>query len=82
MWAQSRMPIDMIRQGLIDKLVPCVAAEVDDVVEGFEDPVREPIVAHELPDVSCGLSSGHLAGNAISVMLGGTMSRPDKCQPA
>ena len=24
---------------------------VDDVIEGFEDPVREPIVAHELPDV-------------------------------
>jgi hypothetical protein len=24
---------------------------VDDVVEGFEDSVREPVVAHELPDV-------------------------------
>jgi len=24
---------------------------VDDVVEGFEDPVREPVFAHELPDV-------------------------------
>jgi hypothetical protein len=24
---------------------------IDDVVKGFEDPVREPVVAHELPDV-------------------------------
>ena len=24
---------------------------VDDIVERFEDPVREPIVAHELPDI-------------------------------
>ena len=24
---------------------------IDDIVEGFEDPVRQPIVAHELPDV-------------------------------
>jgi hypothetical protein len=67
--------------GLIDKLVPCVAAVVDDAVEGFEDPVRKPIAAHELCQTfSCGLSSGHLAGNAISVTFGGTMSRPDTCQ--
>ena len=31
---------------------------------------------------SCGLSSGHFAGNGIKVILGGTMSRPDRCQPA
>jgi hypothetical protein len=31
---------------------------------------------------SCGLSSGHLDGNGIKVMLGGTMSLPDRCQPA
>jgi hypothetical protein len=24
---------------------------IDDVVVGFEDPVREPIVPHELPDI-------------------------------
>ena len=27
---------------------------------------------------SCGLSSGHLAGKGISVMLGGTVSRPER----
>jgi len=37
--------------GLIDELVPCEAAVVDDVVVGFEDAVRQPVVAHELPYV-------------------------------
>jgi hypothetical protein len=37
--------------GLIDKLVPGAAAVVDEIVVGFEDAVREPVVAHELPDV-------------------------------
>ena len=37
--------------GLIDELVPCVAAMIDDVVVGFEHAVGEPIVAQELPDV-------------------------------
>lgn len=36
---------------LIDELVPCEAAVVDNVVVGFEDAVRQPVVAHELPDV-------------------------------
>jgi hypothetical protein len=36
---------------LVDKLVPSEAAMVDDVVVGFEDAVREPVVTHELPDV-------------------------------
>ena len=31
---------------------------------------------------SCGLSSGHLDGNATSVMLGGVTRRLDRCQPA
>jgi len=33
---------------LIDELVPGVAAMIDDVVEGLEDPVREPVFAYEL----------------------------------
>ena len=37
--------------GLIDELVPGVAAVVDEIVVGFEDAVGEPVVAHELPDV-------------------------------
>ena len=31
---------------------------------------------------SCGFSSGHFAGNGISVMLDGAMSLSDRCQPA
>src|SRR4051795_3995226 len=31
--------------------VPGEAAVVDDVVEGFEDAVRQPVCTHELPDV-------------------------------
>jgi len=37
--------------GLVDKLVPSVAAVVEDVVVGLEDAVRQPVVAHELPNV-------------------------------
>ena len=37
--------------GLVDEPVPSLAAEGDDLVIGLEDPVREPVVAHELPDV-------------------------------
>ena len=36
---------------LIYELVPGEAAVVDDVVVGFEDAVRQPVVAHELPHV-------------------------------
>ena len=31
--------------------VPGEAAVIDDIVEGFEDPVRRPVLAHELPDI-------------------------------
>jgi len=37
--------------GVVDELVPRLAAVVDEIVVGFEDAVREPVVAHELPDV-------------------------------
>jgi len=34
---------------LIDEAVPGEAAVVDDVIVGFEDAVRQPVVTHELP---------------------------------
>ena len=37
--------------GLCHKLVPGLGAVVDDVVVAGEHPVRQPVVAHELPDV-------------------------------
>jgi len=37
--------------GLVDELVPCLAAVIDEIVIGFEDAIGEPVVAHKLPDV-------------------------------
>src|SRR5712671_1033 len=37
--------------GLVDELVPGIAAVLEDVVVGAEDAIGEPVVAHELPDV-------------------------------
>ena len=36
---------------LVDESIPGVAAVVDNVVEGFENPIGEPILTHELPDI-------------------------------
>lgn len=36
--------------GLLDEPVPGVAAVVEDVGVGAEDPVRQPVLPHELPD--------------------------------
>jgi hypothetical protein len=41
--------------GLVDELVPSLAAMIDEIVVGFEDAVGEPVVAHELPDVFHGI---------------------------
>ena len=53
--AQSRSPMGMTPPRLISELVPGVAAVTDDIVVGFEDSVREPIIAHELPDILLGV---------------------------
>jgi hypothetical protein len=37
--------------GLIDELVPCLTAVVDEIVVRFEDAVGEPVLADELPDI-------------------------------
>ena len=37
--------------GPIDELVPGLAAMLDDIVIGCEDAVRQPVIAHELPDI-------------------------------
>lgn len=43
------------RVGLGDEFSPSLAGCVDDVVVGIEDTVREPVLAHELPDVLDGI---------------------------
>jgi hypothetical protein len=65
--------------GSVDKGIPGITAVIDDIVVGFEDAVRKPVVAHEF---STGFSSGDLDGRGTSVMFGGTGSVFETCQPA
>src|SRR4051812_3394212 len=44
--------------------------------------VRQPVGAHELPDVFLGIEYGERAGSGKSVMLRGTLSDWVTCQPA
>ena len=55
---------------------------VDDVVVRGEDPVREPIVAQILPDVLLRVQLRALGGSGTIVMLAGTTSLAEVCQPA
>jgi hypothetical protein len=57
--------------GLIDKLVPGVAAVIDDILGGFEDPIGEPVVAHELPDVLGWVQLGRLGRQEQDGDVGG-----------
>jgi hypothetical protein len=43
---------------LIDERVPSVAAVIDDIVEGFENSVRQPVLPHELPDIFLAVEFG------------------------
>ena len=43
---------------LIDERIPGVAAVIDDVVEGFENSVRQPVLPHELPDIFLAVEFG------------------------
>lgn len=36
---------------LVSEFVPGITAQGDDLVVGFEDPIGQPVVAHELPEV-------------------------------
>ena len=67
---------------LIDQHVPGVAAVIDDIVEGFEDAIGQPVLSHELPDVFLGLSSGARGGSGRSDRLVGILRSLAPCQPA
>jgi hypothetical protein len=43
---------------LINERVPGLAAVIDDVVEGFENSVRQPVLPHELPDIFLAVEFG------------------------
>jgi hypothetical protein len=48
--------------GLIDRTDPGEAALVEDVGVGYEDAVRQPVVAHELPDIIDRIEFGAFRG--------------------
>jgi hypothetical protein len=54
---------------LIDEHVPSVAAVIDDVIEGFENSVRQPVLSHELPDILLAVEFGRAWRNCKSEMF-------------
>jgi hypothetical protein len=44
------------------KFSPCIAAVGDNVFVAFEDAVREPVIAHKLPEVFDGIEFGATRG--------------------
>ena len=68
---------------LVDEAVPGKAAVIDDVVIGLEDAIGEPVVSRmNCQMFSTGLSSGDFGGSGIKVILSGTSSLAERCQPA
>ena len=61
------------RPGLIDELIPGVAALIDDVVVGPEDSVGKPVVADELPDVFDGVELGRFRWQWHEGDVGGSL---------
>ena len=59
---------DMIFR-LIDEHVPSVAAVIDDVVEGFENSVRQPVLSPELPDILLAVEFGRAWRSCKSEMF-------------
>jgi hypothetical protein len=51
---------------------------IDDIVVGFEDAVREPVVAHVLPDVFNGIEFREFGGRARMMMLAGMSNLADR----
>jgi hypothetical protein len=47
----SRRTTVMIFQSWLSSVFHALAAVIDDVVEGFEDGVGEPVLPHEPPDI-------------------------------
>ena len=68
--------------GLGDELVPCLAAVVDEIVGGGEDPVGEPVIADELPDVLDRIELGRFWRHGENRDVGGMTKPAEICHPA
>ena len=66
---------------LIGEAVPGEAALVEDVVVGFEDAVRQPVIAHELPDVFDRVEFGALRRQRHERYVGRNDQRPRAVPP-
>ena len=76
-------------RGLIDEVVPGVAAMIDDIVVVPEHAVGGPVVAHELPDVLHDVELGAFRrqrqqGDIVrhGDVAGEIPAGPERCQPA
>jgi len=70
--------MDMIFQGRSTS----VFQASDDIVVGFEDAVREPVVAHVLPDVFNGIEFRAFRRQGENGDVGGNSNLADRCHPA
>src|SRR3954463_3214362 len=66
---------------LIRELVPRRAAVVEDVAVGGEDPVGDPVLAQELPDVLDGVQLRRLKRPLQKVRILGCRRRLTACPP-
>jgi len=66
---------------LIGGAVPAEAAMIEDVVVGFEHPVRQPLVAHDLPDGLDRVELGALWRQRHEGDIGGNDQRPRTVPP-
>ena len=66
----------------VDEGVPGVAAVVENIVVGLEDSVRDPIVAHELPDILLRVEFRAFGRQRDNGDVGGMFSPLERCQPA
>lgn len=63
---------------VIDEFVPGLAAVIDDVVVGRDDPVQQPVVAHELPDVLDRVELRALGWQRDNADIGGHLELADR----
>ena len=67
---------------LFDGVIPCPAAMTGDVFARCEDPVREPVVPDELPDVPGGVQFGRAGLSGCRSDFSGLRGFADMCRPA
>src|SRR5215470_9386186 len=81
-WAQSRRPMDMMAHGWSTSLFQASQQWSRMSLEDRNTRLESQFSRMNCQTFSTGLSSGHFGGKGMSVMLGGTTSCSERCQPA